>query len=140
MILQERQRAMSNNDRKINEWSLQQAFGSTWKITIGTEDSITQLSADQLISWKEQRYTKDNMLLIIAGNFEHQEDFEVLIAEKLCKLPEKKKSDFPVLSFANKRETYVRDFGLKQSVIKMFIPMPKQFYDLYAADILAYLL
>lgn len=140
VILQERQRAMSNNDRKINEWSLQQAFGSTWKMTLGTEESIAQLSADQLISWKEQRYTKDNMLLIIAGNFEDQEDFEVLIAEKLCKLPEKKKSDFPVLSFANKRETYVRDFGLKQSVIKMFIPMPKQFYNPYAGDILAYLL
>lgn len=140
VILQECQRAMSNNDRKVGDRSMQQAFWSAWKMTIGTEDSITQLSVDQLISRKEQRYTKDNMLLIIAGNFEDQEDFEELIAEKLCKLPEKKKADFPVLSFVDKRETYVRVFGLKQSVIKMFMPIPKQIYDPYAADILAYLL
>lgn len=62
---------------------------------IGTEDNIRGFSQDDLFAHKQQLYTKDNMLIVIAGKIEQQDALEGLIAASFASIPETKSGGTP---------------------------------------------
>ncbi len=62
---------------------------------IGTEDNIRWFTQEDLFQHKEQLYTKDNMLIVVAGNILQQEVLEWMIEELFDSLPTKKSVEKP---------------------------------------------
>ncbi len=62
---------------------------------IGFEENILSFTREQLIAYKNELYTKDNLLITIAGHLENQAELERKIEELFSKLPEKKKRQKP---------------------------------------------
>lgn len=74
--------------------------GSYGKPIIGTEDSVNSFSASQIREYYKDRYTKDNMVISIAGNFDEtvilekvEEYFANINDKKVVHLEEKKDYD-----------------------------------------------
>lgn len=57
--------------------------------TLWTIENIKNFTREDLIKHKNWLYTKDNIVIIIAGNIKNQEKIENLIADNFLKLPEK---------------------------------------------------
>ena len=57
--------------------------------TLGTIASMSALTREDLVKYKQNLYTKDNMLIVIAGNITDEEGVKQLIAEYFSGLPSK---------------------------------------------------
>lgn len=78
---------------------------------IGTEDNIRSFTQEDLFKHKQDLYTKDNMLIVIAGKILQQEVLEGLIASLFQEIPEKKavvKPPFVHHNPSNAMESYVK--------------------------------
>ncbi len=74
--------------QKRQEWY----FGNNnyWRPTIGTIENILSFTQEDLFIHKNNLYTKDNLIIIISGKIENEENIEDQIANIFCTLPEKK--------------------------------------------------
>jgi predicted Zn-dependent peptidase len=63
--------------------------------TIGTIENISAFNQDMLFEHKENLYTKDNLIITIAGKIKSQEEIENQIAEIFQKLPINKRINKP---------------------------------------------
>lgn len=63
---------------------------------IGTEENIRGFTQKDLLAHKQSLYTKDNMLIVIAGGITQQEQIEGMIESLFAELPAKKTVDKPV--------------------------------------------
>ncbi len=57
--------------------------------TLGLEENIKAFTQDDLFAHKNSLYTKDNMIIIVAGKILDQQDIEAQIASLFDKIPEK---------------------------------------------------
>ena len=64
--------------------------------TLGPEDNIKAFTQDDFFKHKEALYTKDNLVLVIAGALPGKTDLENLIGELFATLPETKQLEEPL--------------------------------------------
>lgn len=67
-----------------------------WRPILWQEQNILSFTADHFFKHKEALYTKDNLVIIIAGNITDQHALSTLIAELFGKLPAEKTYETPV--------------------------------------------
>ncbi len=77
------------------------SFG--WPI-IGTESNILSFSQDALFAHKANLYTKDNLIIVVAGKIEDQGSIEEAIADHFANLPEKMKGTLPTFEHTLPKE------------------------------------
>lgn len=140
VIYQELQRAMSNNDRIFWESIKENYYNGQIGCILWTEKTIYGMTKQQLLDRKNMRYTKDNLLIVITGWYEKQEEFEQMIAEKFASLPEHCSWEYRTFpKNVNQKSEFVFDLGLKQSQIALYMPTPYENSKYWEAfDILAY--
>jgi len=84
--------------------------------TLWPEENIKSFSQDMLFAHKESLYTKDNIVITIAGKIEHMDDLLSQIAETFGGLPDKKKYDKPrFVEVLPTEQTAVYDKGTEQN-------------------------
>lgn len=89
---------------------------SYWWEIIGTEENIRSFTQADLLAHKQDLYTKDNMLIVIAGGITQQEQIEGMIAELFAELPEKRAIDKPMfVSHTPKEKVEVYKKGTQQA-------------------------
>lgn len=100
VVIQELKMYEDNPMALVSQKRQQRYFGDNnygWP-TIGTIENILSFNQDMLFQHKELLYTKDNLIIMIAGKINNQKDIEDQIADFFNNLPEKlqyKKDDFP---------------------------------------------
>lgn len=97
VIVQELKMYEDNPMAMVNEKRALYFFGdnSYGRPTIGYEETIRSFSRDQLFAYKNALYTKDNLLITIAGRIEHQEHLEEQLAKLFSALPQQKSRQKP---------------------------------------------
>ena len=58
--------------------------------TLGPEENIRSFTQEMLFAHKQQLYTKDNLIIIVAGNIKNQQDIEHQLSELFAPLPDVK--------------------------------------------------
>jgi predicted Zn-dependent peptidase len=66
---------------------------------IGTIENIQSFNQDKLIAYKSALYTKDNLIIVIAGNLMDKQKIEQLIEMYFSKLPATKRIEKPAFPF-----------------------------------------
>ena len=86
--------------------------GQYSKPIIGTEESVRSFTSEMIKKYYKERYTKDNILIVVSGNFDKKEIMEK-IDEYFSKLQEKKIDRRKNISFEFKegRETHEKDIN-----------------------------
>lgn len=97
VVIQELKRSQDNPAALLGEKRAaffldQTAYG---KPIIGQEATIKSFTRDQLLTYKNELYTKDNMLITIAGRINDQAALEAQIADFFTNLPAEKKRQKP---------------------------------------------
>lgn len=59
-----------------------------WPI-IGSEQTIQSVTIQSLMNHKNALYTKDNLILVVAGKIENEQEILDFLEKELCKLPQK---------------------------------------------------
>ncbi len=59
------------------------------RLILGTEDRINSFTQSDLFAYKNALYTKDNLIILVAGTF-HQEKIKKLISDNFSSLPSTK--------------------------------------------------
>lgn len=102
----EREKGVVIQELKMYEDNPQSVLGEKWarfffgdtpfgKPIIWTEESIQSFRREQLFAYKQALYTKDNLLITLAGKIENQEALQEQIAQLFSSLPEKKTRQKP---------------------------------------------
>lgn len=90
---------------------------------IGYEDTINALTRSKLMDYRNQLYTKDNILITIAGQIKEQSKLETMIANLFSPLHEKKTREKP--EFSRQLPEKKSDFFLKKTEQKhLLLTMP----------------
>ena len=55
---------------------------------LGPIDNIKRFTSQDFFDHVANAYTKDNMLVVVTGNMDKQEEMEAIIAENMCNLKE----------------------------------------------------
>ncbi len=86
--------------------------GQYSKPIIGTEESVRSFTSEMIKKYYKERYTKDNILIVVSGNFDKKEIIEK-IDEYFSKLQENKVDRRENISFEFKegRETHEKDIN-----------------------------
>ncbi|MBP6911239.1 insulinase family protein [Patescibacteria group bacterium] len=97
VVIQELKMYEDRPDRQAYDKFKRYMYGDTsygWEI-IGPEENIRKFTQEDLFNHKHSLYTKDNMLIVIAGKIEHQTEIEAGIATLFAEIPEKKTVEKP---------------------------------------------
>ena len=125
VIIQELKKSKDNN---IREAYLQGREFFLWKNnfsrpTLWYEENIKNFTAEDFINYKNQLYTKDNLVIAIAWKIEDQKFFEEKIEKTFSTLPEKKTRNCPKFERnLQKEHTSHIEKWLNQTRITVFIP------------------
>ena len=125
VIIQELKKSKDNN---IREAYLQGREFFLWKNnfsrpTLWYEENIKNFTAEDFINYKNQLYTKDNLVIAIAWKIEDQKFFEEKIEKTFSTLPEKKTRNCPKFERnLQKEHTSHIEKWLNQTRITIFIP------------------
>lgn len=125
VIIQELKKSKDNN---IREAYLQGREFFLWKNnfsrpTLWYEENIKNFTAEDFINYKNQLYTKDNLVISIAWKIEDQKFFEEKIEKTFSTLPEKKTRNCPKFERnLQKEHTSHIEKWLNQTRITIFIP------------------
>ena len=125
VIIQELKKSKDNN---IREAYLQGREFFLWKNnfsrpTLWYEENIKNFTAEDFINYKNQLYTKDNLVIAIAWKIEDQKFFEEKIEKSFSTLPEKKTRNCPKFERnLQKEHTSHIEKWLNQTRITVFIP------------------
>ena len=125
VIIQELKKSKDNN---IREAYLQGREFFLWKNnfsrpTLWYEENIKNFTAEDFINYKNQLYTKDNLVIAIAWKIEDKKLIEEKIEEHFSILPEKKTRDYPKFERnLQKEHTSHIEKWLNQTRITVFIP------------------
>ena len=91
--------------------------------TLWYEDNIKNFTIENFLNYKNQLYTKDNMVISIAWKIEDQKLIEEKIEENFSTLPEKKTRNYPKFERnLQKEHTKYAEKWLNQTRITIFIP------------------
>ncbi|MDR2416112.1 MAG: insulinase family protein [Candidatus Peribacteria bacterium] len=84
----------------MNKWQ-HRYFGenSYGRPIIGTIENIQSFNQNTLNTYKSSLYTKDNLLIVLAGNISDEEQIKKLIAEYFSDLPVRKHLEKPTFPF-----------------------------------------
>ncbi len=125
VIIQELKKSKDNN---IKEAYLQGREFFLWKNnfsrpTLWYEENIKNFTAEDFLNYKNQLYTKDNLVISIAWKIEDQKFFEEKIEKTFSTLPEKKTRNCPKFERnLQKEHTSHIEKWLNQTRITIFIP------------------
>ncbi|HOQ79383.1 MAG TPA: pitrilysin family protein [Candidatus Absconditabacterales bacterium] len=110
--------------------------------TLGPVENIKKFTREDLIRHKNGLYTKDNLILVIAGKIENQKKLENIIADTFQNLPEKSSIEKP--EFKNILPSKQKDFYSKKTEQNHLIISAKGFdgHDTkrYVANVLSTIL
>lgn len=129
VILEEIKRKNDIPDAKLYvDWARKYYWdNSHWRSTLGTEENILSFSQKDFFQHKNNLYTKDNLLIVIAGKIIDQKNIEDMIETLFWKLPEKAKiSD---ITYTNKHP-----LG-KHDIIQKWIEQANIFFGAPGANI-----
>lgn len=83
---------------------------------LGPESNIRRFTQEDLFAHKHNLYTKDNMLIVIAGSIEQPERLESLIASLFSEMPEKKLKEKPTFQeHLPEKKTEFHEKGTQQT-------------------------
>jgi len=109
---------------------------------IGTEENIQSFTQEMLLAHKAQLYTKDNLIVTIAGKIYNKEAIVTQLKKEFNSLPTEKKGENPVF-VENLPEEHVGFFEQKNEQSHLVISAPGFAGDdktRYAANVLATIL
>lgn len=100
VVIQELKMYEDNPMALVSQKRQQRYFGDNnyGRPTIWTIENILSFNQDMLFQYKEQLYTKDNLIIIVTGKIQNQNELEEQLALIFQNLPDKKtyeKSIFP---------------------------------------------
>ncbi len=110
--------------------------------TLGPEENIKSFTQDMLFEHRDSLYTKDNLLIVVAGKIQDQSHIEQKISDAFGKLPKEKKLEKP--TYHDFLPTKRKDFYDKKTEQNHMIMAAKGFdwndEKKFAANILATIL
>ena len=113
VIIEEIKMYKDSPDDLVSELNASDSIsGQYGKPIIGTEESVRSFTSEMIKKYYKERYTKDNILIVVSGNFDKKEIMEK-IDEYFSKLQEKKIDRRKNISFEFKegRETHEKDIN-----------------------------
>ena len=69
---------------------------SFWRPVIWTEETVSSFTSDDLKNYKNSLYTKDNLIIVIAGKWAEKDEIKKLIEKYFSALPERKSIPSPI--------------------------------------------
>lgn len=108
------------SEKRSNFFIWDNAYG---RPIIGYEETIKKFSREQLFAYKEQLYTKDNLLITIAGKITDQDALEKQIGTLFSSLPEQKTRQKPEFHRSLPNQTSA-SFSKKTEQNHLMISMP----------------
>jgi predicted Zn-dependent peptidase len=107
---------------------------------LGSIQSITDLTRDQMYDYFQTRYSPSNIVLSVAGDFDHDRLIE--LAEKYCGSWEDKKVERVYPPYVSTPESYVMTKqDLQRAHVMLLAPGPSMTHDYrYEADVLTTIL
>ncbi len=125
VVIQEIKKAKDDNAKDAYyQW---RAFflwnNSYWGSVLWSEKNIEGFGKEDFLKYKNDLYTKDNMVIVIAWKIDKQERLEKLIESKFWKLWESHKRNLPEFerNCPEEHEKYMEKW-INQSRVSMFIP------------------
>jgi len=100
VIIQEVMMYEDNPQQQVVEKRRDWYYGNSsyGKSILWPVENISWFTRDDLLVHKEWLYTKDNLVLVVAGNLQHRKDMEKEIGELFWPLPEQKTIATPIFS------------------------------------------
>ena len=97
VIIQEVMMYEDNPQQQVIEKRRDWYYGNSsyGRSILGPVENIQNFTQDDLFAHKEGLYTKDNLILIVAGNMEHRKELETQIGDLFGPLGEKKSTPTP---------------------------------------------
>lgn len=126
-------------------WRFEQAlFGNNalGRDVIGTKESVNSITRDDIIKYKNDHYSAENTVIVLAGNFGGRSEKEVLkLIEKDFVFPSKSKAEKSVLSLNQRKAQSIVNKKTEQShIIIGFRTVGVKDPDYYPLDLLGVIL
>ena len=125
VVIQEIKRAKDDNVKEAYyQWRIFfMGDNSYWRNILWLEENIKGFQEQDFLNYKNDLYTKDNMLVVIAWRIEKQWELEDLIEKNFWKLPETHKRNLPEFkrNLPLEREKSIEKW-INQPRVTMFMP------------------
>ena len=125
VIIQEIKKAQDDNVKEAYyQWRMFFMWNNSyWSNILWTEENIRSFKNEDFLKYKNDLYTKDNIVIVIAWRIENQNKLKKLIEKNFWKLGESCKRNLPKFerNFPAEHEKYIEKW-INQPRVSMFIP------------------
>jgi len=132
IIIREKSEFIHDLGKYVNDLLFCHLWGENHPLgrsTVGTEQSISRISREDLVNFHRKFYTPSNMVLSVAGNITKEEAFQ-LSSTGFENLPSAKtQNEKTPLIFPNHRGILIEERKIQQSVIALGIVTDITFHD-----------